>query len=428
VNRPFVADGQGGWYVFCGWLFLHNPFGLVEALFADDEPLFKAYMNRRAEFVEERAALLFADAFPDAEVDRSVLSTDPDDGKEHENDVLVRISTFAVVAEAKGGRLPPVARRGKGRPLRERIDELLVRPSEQGNRLVKRLVGSEGTLELKRKETDDPLLIEASNVRKGIVVGVTLEPIAEMLPRAVDIADAGLTEAGVDALAYNICLPDLELALDLLDHPSEILHYLSRRTEIERNTFLEGDEVDLLALYLQTGFNVGEREFSERDLLDVTGLSDPIDVWHYRTEAGLKAEKPRSDRTEWWEEVLTRVEERKGARWAEIGFSMCNLAPPEQQEFEEAMHELRNAVASGEREPTDLLIFHNGPPERRDVFCGLIAASSKREERGRQYEQAAASVLAKYPDLDRLTILVWTPFPIDLPYFALLLYDQRGTG
>jgi hypothetical protein len=424
VDLPFVASGDRSWHVFCGWLFFHNPFGLIEALLRDDESSFDLYLQRRGEFVEERAAALFAAALPNAEVDRSVFSTNPDDGKEYENDVLVRTSTYVIVAEAKGGRLPAAARRGKGRFLRERIEDLLVSPSEQGQRLVDRLVSSGERLEMSRNDGGEPLYVEGSHVRRGIVVGVTLEPVAEVLPRAVDIAESSLTERDVEALAYSISLPDLELALDLLDHPSEILHYLGRRTEIERSTFLEGDEVDLLALYLETGFNVGEREFSGRDLLDVTGLSDPIDVWHYRREAGLEAEKPRSKRTEWWEAVLTRVEKRKGDRWAEIGVSMCNLAPPEQQEFEEAMYELRRTVTTGEREPTDLVVFHNGPPQRRDVFCGLIVISPSREDRQIQYEQAAASVISKTPGLDRLTILAWTPVPIDLPYYALLLYEQ----
>jgi hypothetical protein len=426
VGRPFIASQGGKWHLFCGWLLLHNPFELVERLLKGNEKLFDSYMLRRAEFLEQRTSELFRDALPDAAVDSSLLSTDPLDGKQYENDVLVRVSSFAVVAEAKGGRLPADARRGRGRPLRARIQELLVRPSEQGLRLVERLVDADEQVEFTRKENGETLAIDAAAVRRGIAVGITLEPVAEILPRLTDVAGAGLSQREADALAYSICLPDLELALDLLDHPSEILHYLGRRTEIERRTFLSGDEVDLLALYLQTGFNIGAREFSGRDLLDVTGLSDPIDVWHYRLEAGMDAEKPVSDRTAWWEAVLTRVEERKGPRWAEIGVSLCNVAPPEQEEFEEAMHELRRAVQAGERAPTDVMVFHNGPAQRRDVFCGIIATSPLRAEREKQYEHAARAVLAEH-EIDRLTILAWTPKPLETPYFALILYDAQGT-
>ena len=45
------------------------------------------------------------------------------------------------------------------------------------------------------------------------------------------------------------------------------MHYLVRRGEFERNAVYSGDEIDLLALYVQTGFNIGESEFERVPLL-----------------------------------------------------------------------------------------------------------------------------------------------------------------
>ena len=45
------------------------------------------------------------------------------------------------------------------------------------------------------------------------------------------------------------------------------MHYLVRRAEFERNAVYSGDEIDLLALYVQTGFNIGEAEFERVPLL-----------------------------------------------------------------------------------------------------------------------------------------------------------------
>jgi hypothetical protein len=423
VNRPFVRSGKESWHLFCGWLLLHNPFELLERLLKGDEESFGHYMDRRSEFLEERVAQLLARALPGAAVERSLLSIDPVDGREYENDVVAFVSTFSVVAEAKAGRLHPDARRGHSRVLRHRVDELLVKPSEQGLRLADRLEREHGELHFTRKADGSILALNAGDIRRTLTIAVTLEPIAGLLPRLSEVSEAGLSERQADALAYNISLPDLELVVDLLDHPSEVLHYLGRRTEIERRTFLTGDEVDLLALYLQTGFNIGEREFSGRDMLDVTGLSDPIDTWHYRREAGLEANKPRADRTAWWEAVLTRIEQRGGPRWAEIGVTVCNVAPPDQHDFEQALHELRRSVLAGERPPTDVVVFHNGPPQRRNIFAGVIAVSRQRAERERQYQAAAASIVAEY-GAQRVTIMAWTPRPIALPYFALSLYDD----
>jgi hypothetical protein len=163
-------------------------------------------------------------------------------------------------------------------------------------------------------------------------------------------------------------------------------------------------------------------------MLDVTGMSDPIDVWHCKTEDGMVAVKPRSHRIDWWERGLTRVETRAMNRWAEIGVTICNVAPPEQQEFQEAMRQLREEVVSGRRPASDLLAFYNGPPQRQDLLVGVIAASPDPEQRREQYSAAVASALeAGGPS--RAILLAWTPVPIDEPYFALAPHDATdGQG
>jgi hypothetical protein len=321
--------------------------------------------------------------------------------------------------------LPAEARQGRGRQLRDRIDELLVKPSEQALRLARRLEHEDTPVSFTRSADGSELTIEASEVRRTLTVGVTLEPLAGLLPRLAEVAKAELSTLASDALAYSLNLLDLEIVVDLLDHPSEVLHYLTRRTEIERSQFLTGDEVDLLALYLQTGFNLGEHEFEEQHHLDVTGLSHAIDVWHYRREAGLPAHHPSMQRTDWWERLLSLAEERCGPRWAEIGVSLCNVADYDQRELEDALHQLRREIAAGDRPATDVVLLQNGPPQRRDVFIGLIAAFPDAGQRAQQYRDAASSVLATHP-ADRVLVLAWTPVPIEPAYFALALFDNAA--
>lgn len=424
LERPFVRLAPDAWYLFCPWVLWHNPFAMIERLLDEHDSLLQAYMGRRAEFLELRAAELLRRALPDSTVERSLLSVDPGDGKTYENDVLALVSSYAVVCEAKAGGIPASVRRGRGRVLRERIDELLAKPSQQGVRLAEHVERATGTLRFVRKHDQTQLTVHADQIRRALTLSVTLEPIAGLLPRLIDIAEAGLSSRDADALSYNISLVDLELIVELLDHPSEFLHYIGRRQELERRHFLGGDEADLLGFYLQTGFNVGESEFSNKHLLDVTGLSDPIDRWHYRVEAGLSASKPRPARTSWWEAMLTRVEVRGGARWAEIGVAMCNVAVEDQRSFEGALTELRQAVRTGRRPPSDFVAFQNGPPQRRDHFIGVIAASADRAQREQQYLAAARSYFAKIHA--RHAILVaWMPVPIKEPYFALALFENE---
>jgi len=427
LEQPFVADTVDRWHLFCPWVLMHNPFGLLEGLLTEHQQLVDVYRHRRADFLEERVGNLLSRALSGAQIETGIIHTDPGDGREYENDVLAVLDSYAVVAEAKAGGIGPEARRGRGRHLRERITALVEEPSIQAGRLADQLVDATGALNFRRKGDGGSLEVAAGEIRRVLSVGVTLEPVAGLLPSLGDLAGAELTDRGAEALAHSISLADLELVVDVLGHPSEVLHYLGRRAEIERQEFLRGDEVDLLGLYLKTGLNLGEKEFTGEAMVDVTGMSDPIDVWHYRRESGLEAEAPQVERTDWWEAVLSLVEERRVARWTEIGVTLCNVGPPEQAELEAAMNQLRVEITSGKRPETGFLIFHNGPPQRRDVFVGVIAASANPKERAVQYENAVKGAIGEHPEMKRGVLIAWAPAPIHAPYVALVHFDREGS-
>jgi hypothetical protein len=426
LGWPFVATESNVWHLFCAWILLHNPFELFERLIANHTELFDAYLGRRAEFLEQSVAKLLDRAFPGSEVERSLLYIDPADGKEYENDVLALVGSYALVTEAKAGRIGPEERRGKRRQLRDRISELLVKPSEQAFRFADLLAKSTGGITLRRKTDGGTVTIPCGQIHRVLTLGVTLEPLAGTLPRLHELSEAGLTERATDALAYSISLPDLDLVVRLLGHPSEILHYFRRRAEIERRGFLRGDEADLLGLYLQTGFNLGSAECDDQHRIDITGMSDPIDIWHYSEDADLEVARPTVRRTGWWEANLSRVESRSSqtSRWPEVGVTMCNVAYEDQDKFQGAMKTLHEEIIRGTRPTTDMVVFQNGPPQRRDVFVGLIAASPDREERKQQYSSAAQRAAHELRE-QRITVLAWTPRSVDEPCFAFAVFELQ---
>jgi hypothetical protein len=210
----------------------------------------------------------------------------------------------------------------------------------------------------------------------------------------------------------------LELVADVLTHPSDMLHWLGRRGEIDRTTWLTGDEMDLLGLYLDTGFNLGENEFKLDLTLNVTGMSEPVDEWQYRQQAGMDAEKPTVKRIEWWEECLTRVEQRRRPGWTEIGVAMCHVPPPEQRKLLAAMHAFRDDVVAGRRSSKEFLVFHNGPEQRRTLIVGLIATSPKAAQREEQFRMAARVALQETRAAS-VVLMSWTPFPSESPYLGI---------
>lgn len=422
ASRPIVRLTEELYLWVGSSAFTHSAFQLLERVFDSDQDLWDAYMDRRGSYLEAKVARSLASRFPNAKVIQNASWTNPADGKRYETDVLVLVDSTVLVAECKGGRLSAQSRRGKGRPLRRDIDELLVEPARQARRLARLLEGSTGDVTLDTTDEGE-ITIDASKVHKVVTLAAALEPLAGVLPRLREVAEAGLTNEELDGLSYNLSLSDLLVVLDILDHPSEVLHYLARRDELDKGEFLTGEETDLLGFYLRTGFNLGEAEFEREHFMTTFGLSDPIDTYFYGLQAGIDAEKPQPRRTDWWEQLLSTVEQRALPRWTEIGISLCNVAYEEQVDFERSLNVLRDDVKTGQRRPDDFVLFINGPERRRDYFIGLITADGS-EPRRQQMEGAAKQVMAEEPEISRVLVIGWCLEPKDAPYETLGLFER----
>jgi hypothetical protein len=132
----------------------------------------------------------------------------------------------------------------------------------------------------------------------------------------------------------------------------------------------------------------------------------------------MDADRPTVKRIQWWEECLTRVEQRRRPGWSEIGVAMCHVPPPEQRKLLAAMHAFREDVVAGRRSARDFLMFHNGPEQRRTLIVGIIATSPEATERQEQFKMAAGVVLQE-THVGSVVVMSWTPFPSESPYLGI---------
>jgi hypothetical protein len=84
---------------------------------------------------------------------------------------------------------------------------------------------------------------------------------------------------------------DLEVVFDILVTAPEKIHYIVRRAEIEQHMRYLGDELDLLGLYLKTGFNLGEAEFQYNRWVLIE-MSKPLDEYYTALDNNIIRKKP----------------------------------------------------------------------------------------------------------------------------------------
>jgi hypothetical protein len=403
-RRPIIKTrDDGSYFMPIPVLFISFCLDLMERVLGDESDLRDWYVLRRGDFLEDQIEQQFRAAFPDARVYRGSLWDDPSSGKEYENDLLVSIDSYMIVVEAKAGKVSEPARRGAERRLGKTIEELIVEPSAQAKRFADFLQANPGqhTFATRRGVENH---VDNTEIYKTIRLNVTLDPIATLQSRWTDLRMAGFVPDDAD-LAPTMTLSDLENVFELLEGACEKIHYLVRRAEFEANANYVADELDLLAFYLETGFNIGESEHDGSGLF-LYGMSKSHERYFMRSSTGLKARKPRRRLTKWWRDILSRVEMLTAPRWTESGYILLNVPSEDQARVEHQFRTVKRIVRERWRSPGHLnsVVLITGPPQRRDALVALAYKHLEREERNKLIETVAMQAIAEEP-IDRALVI-----------------------
>ena len=381
-HQPFIIIGENKYYSAIFGIIPHLAINLLEDLISKDENLRKKYSNRiKPNYLEDEIERLFKLNFPNAMIFRGSQWTDGLNNKNYENDLLVIIDTFALIIEVKSGQVTPPARRGAPKRLFETLKLLIEEPSEQAHRFIEYLKKNRTihTFINKRREKN---IVDSSKINYFIPIGITLANLGIISSNLKKLIEAGITERKISALAPSISLTDLEVIFELLPFEAEKVHYFARRREIEDHLNYEGDELDLLAFYLENGFNIGETEYNIEVMMDLTLKSKEIDPYFEGINRGVKVNKPELEMTKWWKDILNKLFNKKPKNWLETSFILLNSTKRNQEEFEKAIGGLKKRIRTGKVDKK-----HNwvtclfGPKRKSFAIIGYPYVTINKEER-----------------------------------------------
>jgi hypothetical protein len=418
-----VKDGIYCWPI--SNLFLHTSLELMESVFYSNAELKERYEKRRSKFLEEEIETLFKASLPEALIHKNLVWHDQDGNKDYENDLLIIVDSFAVVIEAKAGKISAPSKRGAPDRLKREIEKLLVEPSRQASRFAKFLAANLQMVEM-LDVSGEKVIVDLSSVKQVLTWSITFDLFGSIGSRLPDFYYAGLIDSKED-LSPSMSLADLEIVLDLLETSSEKIHYLVRRYQFEKNAIYHADEMDLLVFYLQTGFNIGATEYGEYGLM-LYGESQKLDPYYMRKfRAGDKnISKPRPRRTKWWNDILLKLDNKKFPRWTEVGFILLNVSFEDQQKFENRVTALKKTVKRDwiRRSHINTVVLFNGPPQRRDIIIGWAYKNVNKDERKNKME----SIVAEAIEEEKIKRVLIIGFDIDAhnhyPYSVLGLLSK----
>ncbi len=386
-TKPFIRLGEEYFIPIVG-LTLSFCLEMMESIVWEDTYLRGRYERRRGKFLEEKTKVLFQKAFPSAEIFQGSLWTDPDSKKTYENDLLVLIDSFAIIVEAKSSKVSSQARRGAKRSLQSSIQTLVVDPSLQAKRFADYLQDHLGIHSLSTR-SGSVNRIDTSQVNRIIRLSVTLDHLGPLQASLRDLFRAGLVPPNID-LSPAMHLADLEIVLETLERNAEKLHYLARRAEFQSHAKYLADESDLLALYLDTGLNLREKEF-DGTLLIFYGLSTILDSYFMRQWTGRRVGKPKRRYSKWWKRILERIEMQPMRGWSEIGLMLLNVSYEEQVWFEREFLTCQKLVSADTwtRKENNAFFCLAGAPQQPTLVLGVAYKGLSRNERNAWIEEGA---------------------------------------
>ena len=288
-KRPFIKINDETYFLALAGYIPHYIFGLLESFVAEDRALDLKYRERKARYLEDEVERLFKAGFPSGKIYRGSM-WDDGAGNTGENDLTLVLGSVAIVVEAKSGSLTPPAQRGAPKRLVDTVRQLIVEPADQAYRFIRVLKGTEASQSFVTKSGVENT-IDVSEVRYFLPLTVTMEQFG-FLSNLRSLAESGISDREASKLAQVVSLTDLRVIFEVLDLQSEKVHYLFRRRELGARLQLHGYEMDVLAFYLDRGFNIEEVEFSGDSFVGLSLMSKQLDPYFVGQELGVAVDKP----------------------------------------------------------------------------------------------------------------------------------------
>lgn len=383
-QKPYMLLDNGNLFAALPQLVFSFPFAIVESQMTEHSGLKRAYEDARSDCLESEIAEIVATAMPNAALYRGVEWDDPDTGKTWENDVVAQLGNFLFVFEAKSGRIHDVARRGGRLSLKTNFKELFIEPGLQGWRLQNYIDQYRSSASFRLKRDGSRIDLELDRPKVIYRFSICFEHFAGLTSAKHHLKELGLID-NETSWAPILSLGELQMIARFLDAESAFQHYLTRRATLEEVLDFDGDEQDLLSMYLTNG------------LWFDTSAIDGERLHFFEADSQVRLpQTPRSKRdvfyspgvqlSHFWKAICAELYRDKAHRHRfDILNVILNQNPPALMEFERRIRRFRRGASI---DGQDMLIIHQPMGNRTFVLACYLAKkipdSEEWQETGRK--------------------------------------------
>jgi hypothetical protein len=377
--------------------------------------------DRRATYLEDKTESVIQSVLPTARITKNAKWMVG--AQQFETDIIAVIDKTVFLAEAKSHRLTPQGLRGAPDRLKRHLNDIVIAPSIQSERLAGHIVAARGGDGDSLKITQS-LGLDAEKVDQIIRISVTLDDLSVLSSSEEELAKIGLIPHGHN-LSPAVHIADLCCIAHILDEEVPFLHYFSERFHFQKHFEIFGDELDFLGVYLSAGFNLGaEREDFHR--LMVSGMSDVIDRYYNARDAGMALKKPEPTIHRSYKEIIDKLARTKPDGWTTMGiFILCSASPEDQPKVERGLNKLKQSVTRKNAKPGQDCFMEIVPPLYRKATIGFYVHQRENIHLRREHMEHFAAGALERDDAASCVLFAKNTDNWSSPYEAVLLVQRR---
>jgi hypothetical protein len=416
VWRKPIISIKDDHYCFMPQLFFSFALNILDSLI---EEIDKSKLHsRRANYLESKIEEIVKRRFPESKVVSGLKWNQGD--QQFETDLVAFIDSYAIIIEAKAHKISNIALRGAPDRIKRHLEDILIAPGVQSHRLEKKLNQLRES-----SKSDDPFLtkipVDIKSINKIIRVSVSLEYFSTLQANLRLFENTGwIPKEFSPCPSMNIA--DFETLFDFLEHPVQIIHYLLRRTEIESDYSIRGDELDYMGFYISTLFDMGNLD--NESVLNITGMSKPLDKYYMSKDQGISTPKPQPQISDFFKAIFKKLEERAIPRWSEIGCVLNYFPPYDQVKIVKAIRDLTFAVnrtwlIEGHK---NMLIYV--PSKSSEHALAIVLFKNENKDRRHEFIEQAASNGVEPEHVKKCLVIGINIDRNDSPYHTIGLFDK----
>lgn len=341
--------------------------------------IWKRYIKNRSRWVERESLKLLEKALMHVDSYSNLKYPSTNGTSQFELDGLILFDRVLILLEAKGGGVPRAARRGAPDSMVDSVEDLVADAHKQALRArayIERTKHPEFQCDGGKK-----FVLDKDSFDQILMVTTTLDPLSVFPPIMHRLAK--LPIFGPGDLPWTVPVSDLRVICEMVEFPSQLVHYLQRRLRLSELGFIRAhDELDYFGHYLTEGLffeDLSDMEHGQLQLLSYTTQFDDF----YMTEMGQRlkpAPRPRQKMPSDFRRLIQSLEDTHPHGYVPI---LCALLDTDADTRRMIARHLRKRATAAKKDGKihDITMLFDDDKRGLTLMCGSRSQGEKLHQR-----------------------------------------------